>query len=53
MIRILDSVVADWGYYYWFCDGEPIRQVMVHLFNGMTFIMDESDFLSVTDIEAM
>lgn len=53
MIRLLDSIVADWNYHYWICDGEQVKQVMVHLFNGMTFVMDEEDFLAVTDIEAM
>jgi hypothetical protein len=53
VIRLLDSVVADWGYYDWFCDDELIRQVRVQLFNGMTFIMDEADFWSITDYEAM
>lgn len=53
MIRLMDSVIADWGYYDWVCDDVPVRQVMVHLFNGMTFIMDEDDFLAITDYEAM
>ncbi len=53
MIRLFDQVVADWGYYSWICNGTPVRQVMVHLFNGMVFIMDEADFLSVSDYEAI
>ncbi len=53
MIRLFDQVVADWGYYTWYCDGTPVRQVVIHLFNGMTFIVDEIDFLSITDYEAM
>jgi len=53
LIRLLDQVIADWGYYTWNCGGTPVRQVMVHLFNGMTLIMDEDDFLSITDYEAM
>lgn len=53
MIRLLDQVVADWGYYTWRCDGVLVSQVVVHLFNGITFIMNEGDFLAVTDYEAM
>lgn len=53
MIKLLDHFVADWHYYLWNCEGVPVKQVMVHLFNGMTFIMDEDDFLSLSDYEAM
>lgn len=53
MFRLLDHVVGDWNYYTWNCNGTPVRQVMVHLFNGMVLIMDEVDFLSITDYEAM
>lgn len=53
MIKLLDHFVADWGYYVWNCDGVLVRQVMIHLFNGITFIMDEEDFLAISDYEAL
>lgn len=53
MIKLLDQFVADWGYYVWSCDGMTVRQVMIHLFNGITLIMDEEDFLMISDYEAL
>ena len=51
MIRVLDQVVADWKYYIWYQDGTPVQQVLVHLFNGMTLIMDYDDFMLISDDE--
>ena len=53
MIKLLDHLVADWNYYVWNCDGTPVKQVIVHLFNGITLIMDEEDFMVISDYEAL
>lgn len=52
MIRVLDRVVADWYYYIWYYNGTPVQQVIVHLFNGMTLILDYEDFMMISDDEA-
>ncbi len=52
MIRIVDSVVADWGVFVWEQDGEMIEQVKAYLFNGMVLIMDLEDFFSISDDES-
>jgi hypothetical protein len=49
MISILDFVVADWGFRTWYSLGEPVTQVQVFLFNGMTLMMDFNDFKEITD----
>ncbi len=51
MISILDAVVADWGFKTWYLGDEPVTQVQVRLFNGMTLMMDLEDFMEVTDDE--
>lgn len=51
MIRVLDQVVADWGFFTWNYDGTPIEQVQVQLFNGITFIMDLEDFMLLANDE--
>ncbi len=51
MISILDHGVADWGFKTWYLAGEPITQVRVRLFNGMTLMMDLEDFKEVTGDE--
>ncbi len=51
MISILDAGVADWGFKTWYLDGEPVTQVRVRLFNGMTLMMDLEDFKEMTDDE--
>lgn len=48
MIRILDCIVADWGFFNWEYNGKMIQQVEVTLFNGMTLIMDEIEFISIS-----
>lgn len=49
MIRIFDQVVADWGIYVWNYDGEPVNQVRVLLYNGMTLVMDYEEFILLSD----
>ena len=49
MISILEAVVADWRFKTWYLGDEPITQVQVRLFNGMTLMMDLEDFMEVTD----
>ena len=51
MIRIFDQVVADWGIYVWNHDGEPVNQVRVLLYNGMTLIMDYEEFMWISTDE--
>jgi hypothetical protein len=51
MIRILDQVVADWVPYVWAHDGALVEQVQVHLYNGMTLVMDYDDFMVMADDE--
>jgi hypothetical protein len=49
MIRVLDQLVLDWGFFKWNYGGESIEQVKVILFNGTTLIMDWEDFISISD----
>jgi hypothetical protein len=49
VIRIFDQVVADWGIYVWNYDGEPVNQVRVLLYNGMTLVMDYEEFIALSD----
>lgn len=49
MLSILDAGIADWGFKTWFSNGEPITQVRIRLFNGMTLMMDLEDFQELMD----
>ncbi len=51
MISILNAGIADWGFKTWYLGDEPITQVQVRLFNGMTLMMDLEDFRELTDNE--
>jgi hypothetical protein len=51
MIRISDSVVADWNVFIWKHDGKLVEQVQAYLFNGMVLIMDIEDFFGISDDE--
>jgi len=51
MISILNAGIADWGFKTWYLGDEPITQVQVRLFNGMTLMMDLEDFREMTDNE--
>ncbi len=51
MLRFLDQIVADWHVFAFEQSGETVEQVEVHLYNGMTLIMDADDFLNVADDE--
>lgn len=53
MIKFLDHLVVDWDYYNLERGDLIIRQVIFHLYNGMTFIMDEEDFFMLSDYEAL
>jgi len=51
MLRLGDLVVADWSTFTWVHNGDLVEQVRVHLFNGMTLIMDQDEFMMLVDDE--
>ena len=52
MIRLLDRIVLDWGFYSWVHEGDKVQQVQVLLSNGMLLIMNFEDFIMLSDDES-
>ena len=52
MLRLGDSIVADWNTFTWLHNGDLIEQVRVHLFNGMVLIMNKDEFMVLVDEES-
>ena len=48
MIRIVDSVVADWNIFVWEYGGELHEQVEAYLMNGVVLIIDIDDFFNIS-----